>query len=59
MALFSPSLKKLASFVSDQDPLKSVVFVPSEVEDTYFCLSGGLGEVLQVHLVNLKDSKHV
>ena len=50
--MYTPSLVKLGRFSSDEDPLKSLAFTPSEVENHYYCLSGGLGETLQVHLVS-------
>jgi WD40 repeat protein len=53
VAVFSPQLKKLGSFVADEEPLKSCQFVPSEKENNYYCLTGGYGELLQVHLVSL------
>ena len=45
----------MGSFKTDEDPLKACAILPSEKENDYFCLSGGLGELLQVNLIHVSN----
>ncbi len=47
------SLKHLGKIKVEEDPLKSVAVIPSAKEGSYFFISGGLGEQLNVHLAEL------
>ena len=56
ISVYDLSLKQLGKIKVDSDPLKSVVVMPGSIENTYFCVSGGMGEVLAVHTIEFNTN---
>jgi WD40 repeat protein len=56
ISFYDLALKQLGKIKVDADPLKSVGVLPGSKEGSYFCLSGGMGELLKVHMVELGET---
>ena len=52
IAFYDIGLESVVKIEADEHPLKGLGLLPSANENHYFCVSGGLGETLRIHLIN-------
>ena len=51
ISLYDSSLGSLLSFSTGEDPLKAIKVLAGKQDNSYYCISGGMGEELKLHLL--------